>query len=140
MHTWILLFFISLSGFAQHAAQPEKENTADLRSSLTIFSIEDTDKDRIFWLERTANLDYFLRLKDDDREEIRKVDSREAKKLDMDFASRFLKIQYEIEPVAGNCEVTLRLSLKGETQEVCKKDDKKTQEIIPFLDAIRKRF
>lgn len=140
MRTWIVLFLISFGAMAQHAAQPEKESTSDLRSSLNIFSIEDTDSEKIYWLERTANLDYFLRLKDDDDESIRKVDSRDAKKLEMDFASRFLKIQYELPASEGKCEVTLRLSLKGESQEVCKKDDKKTQEIKPFLDAIGKRF
>lgn len=140
MRIWIFTFLICFSARAQHAAQPEKENTADLRSSIVMFSLEDTNGEKLYWLERTANLDYFLRLKKDNDESIRKVDSREAKKLDMDFASRFLKIQYEIEAVKGDCDITLRLTMKGETQELCKKDDKKTQEIKPFLDAISKRF
>lgn len=105
-----------------------------------MFSIEDTEEDSVYWLERTANLDYFLRMKEGDDEEIRKVDTRDAKKVDMDFASRFLKCQYELPPSPKDCKVTLRLSMKGETQDICKKDDKKAQEMMPFLKALMKRF
>ena len=86
-------------------------------------------------------MDYFLRVKESGSdEEIKKIDSGSAKKLDMDFASRFLKCQYEIEEVKGDCKVTLRLSMKGETQDLCGKDDKKTQEMTPFLKNLSKQF
>jgi len=136
----ILLFLVSFTSFAQHASQPVKESSADLRSGIIMFSIEDTEEDSVYWLERTANLDYFLRMKEGDDEKIRKVDTRDAKKVDMDFASRFLKCQYELPPSPKDCKVTLRLSMKGETQDICKKDDKKAQEMMPFLKALMKRF
>lgn len=127
--------------YAQYSEQPAKESVSDLRSSVVMFSIEDVKEDKLFWLERTANLDYFLRMKDEDNEEtIRKVDSRDAKKLDLDFASRFLRSQYEIEAAAGECQITLRLMLKGDAQEICRKDDKKNQEFVPFLQLLSKRF
>ncbi len=69
-----------------------------------------------------------------------KVSAKEAKKLDMDFASKFLKCQYELPPSEEGCKVTLRLSMKGESQDVCRKDEKKAQEINPFLKDLTKRF
>lgn len=136
----VIFFFLSLSAFAQHASQPAKESTADLRTGIVMFSIEDKEEDALYWLERTANLDYFLRMKMDDEEKILKIDTRDAKKLDMDFASRFLKCEYELPPSPKDCEVTLRLSMKGEIQNICTKDEKKTQEMKPFLKALIKRF
>ena len=138
----LVLFFLclTLNAFAQHAEQPLKESSEDLRSGVVIFSVEDASEESIYWLERTAGLDFFLRMKDDDKETLRKIDSRDAKKLDMEFASRFLKVQYEIEAEKGDCKTVYRLTMKGESQEICKKDDKKTQEIKPFLQDLKKRF
>lgn len=137
-----LLFFVLLSSgaFAQHSSQPQKESAEDLRSGNIMFSIEDVGEESTFWLERTASLDYFLRMKEEDDEKILKISAKEAKKLDMEFASKFLKCQYELPPSEEGCKVTLRLSMKGESQEICRKDDKKAQEIEPFYKALVKRF
>lgn len=139
-----LLFFIFVLlqfAHAQHSEQPTKESTSDLRNQSVLFSIEDVPNKKTFVLERTQSMDYFLRLREmGNDEEIRKIDSTSAKKLDMDFASRFLKCQYEIEEQKGDCRVTLRLGMKGETQELCGKDDKKTQELAPFLKTLSKQF
>jgi hypothetical protein len=139
-----LLFFnllISLAVFAQHEAQPQKENASDLREGVQIFRISDLKNERQVWLERTLSLDYFLRMKiSDNAEQIQKITTKEGKKLDSEFASRFLKCQYEFPPSPEGCEVTLRLSMKGETQVVCDKDEKKAQEMMPFLQQLLKRF
>lgn len=140
MRLLFLALIFSFSSFAQHSDQPVKESVEDLRSSMVMFSVEDVNDDKIYWLERTAGEDFFLRKKEGKDETLRKISSRDAKAMDMDFASRFLKIQYEIQPAVGKCEVTLRLTLKGDTQDLCKKDDKKAQEIKPFLDGVIKRF
>jgi hypothetical protein len=136
-----LLLVMGQLSFAQSTSQPEKESTQDLRSGIVMFSIENTEDDKIVWLERTASLDYFLRMtEDDDEEKIHKLSSKEAKALDMEFASKFLKCQYELPPSPEGCKVTLHLNMKGEKQGVCAKDDKKAQEIQPFLKALLKRF
>lgn len=141
MKVLILAFFISCYAIAQHSEQPLKQDDSDMRAGLVMFSVEQKEEQRLMWLERTANLDYFLRMKTKDNKElIRKVDTRDAKKLDMDFASRFLKCQYEIASEAGQCEVQLRLIMKGEVQEICKKDERKAQEFAPFVDTLKKRF
>ncbi len=138
---FILLFLIVTSAFAQHSSQPQKESTSDLRTGLTMFSIENTEDEMIVWLERTPNLDYFLRMKEEDEDEkIQKITTRDAKKLDREFASKFLKLQYELPPSPKGCEVTLRLNMKGERQSVCEKEDKKTQEILPIIKDLIKRF
>ncbi len=140
MHTFLALLF-SLSCFAQHSEQPHKENNADLRSSSVLFSVEDLKAEKIIWLERTPHMDHFLRLRDlDDQEVLRKVDSKDAKNLEMEFASKFLKCQYEILSVDGACKALYKLHLKGEEQEICKKDEKKTQEIEVFYERLHKRF
>ncbi|HXH32100.1 MAG TPA: hypothetical protein VNJ01_14950 [Bacteriovoracaceae bacterium] len=136
----VICLFFSLTAFAQYSEQPNKESTADLRSTSTLFKIEDVTQNKTYLLERTPGLEYFLKRTSGKEEVIRKIDSREAKKLDQDFASRFLKCQYQLIDVAGECKVTLRLSMKGETQDICHKDDKKTQEVNTFVESISGRF
>lgn len=135
-----LLLVLSSQTSAQHSEQPQKESTTDLRNNTLLFSVEDIDAGETYLLERSPALSHFLRRVGKKEEKIAKLDGREAQKLDMDFASRFLKLQYEMADVAGDCQVTLRLSMKGEKQEVCKKDDKKTQEIAPVLSKLSKLF
>lgn len=135
----LLLTMVISTAIAQH--QPQKESSSDLRTGLVMFTIEDLDKETLVWLERTGNLDYFLRVKDeDDEERIQKIPTPEAKKLDMEFASKFLKVQYELPPSPEGCKVTLRLMMKGERLDICSKEDKKTQEIEPFMKDLGKRF
>lgn len=135
----ILLFTANL--WAQHSSQPEKESSADLRTGIMVFSIDHLGDEKKIWLERTANLDYFLHMQiEEDDEKIQKITTKDAKQMDMDFASRFLKCQYELPPSEEGCKVTLRLTMKGEALEVCRKDDKKTQAIEPFYKEIEKRF
>ncbi len=137
----ILIFILfSLSVFAQSPEQPAKENTTDLRNYLLIFRIEDVKSGKVYQLDRTAVAEHYLRLIDGKEEELRKVDSKDAKKLDMDFASKFIRIQYEIAAIEGKCSVTLRLHMKGEEQDICEKDEKKSQEVATFITDLAKRF
>ena len=126
--------------FAQYSEQPLKESTSDLRSQTIMFSIEIPSDKKTYVLERTSGQDFFFRTKHKNDESIRKIAGRVAQSIDRDFASRFLKIQYEIASVEGSCDVTLRLNMKGERQEVCAKDDKKSQEMKPFIEDLSKRF
>lgn len=137
-----LIFSLLFSGFvfAQYSEQPAKESTEDLRHSHLIFSLEESQRNESFALERTPALSHYLRHQKDDQVEITKVDSADAQNLDMNFARHFLKIQYEIPSVDGECKVTLRLNMKGEKQEICEKDDKKAQEMASFLKDLKKRF
>ncbi len=133
-----VLFLLPIA--AQHHEQPQKESSVDLRSHIVLFSVEIPDDKQSYFLERTSSQDYFLRMRKKNDEAIRKISSRDALKLDKDFASRFLKCQYELESQEGECEVTLRLTMKGEKQEICKKDDRKSQELMSFIDELAKRF
>lgn len=135
----VLFAFITLA-HAQHSEQPVAESNTDLRSQTILFSVEIPDDKKTYLLERTASQDYFLRLKEKKEETIKKVAGREAVRLDRDFASRFLKCQYEIPSKEGECEVTLRLTMKGETQDICEKDEKKSREITAFVEELAKRF
>jgi hypothetical protein len=136
----LLFFFFIFSSFAQSPLQPTKSEIVHSGKSLIMFRIDDIKTGRVIWLERSSNLDYFLKLKTSQTEKIQKIASREAKKLDLEFASRFLKCQYEIPPFENDCEVTLRLNLKGEGQEICDKDERKTQEITPYFKNLEKHF
>lgn len=139
MRFLFLIFILSLPVFSQ-TQQPEKESKDDLRAGLIMFSIEDVGEDTTYWLERTTGQDYFLRMREDDDEKIMKISSKDAKKLDMDFASKFLKLMYELPPSPEGCKVTLRLTMKGEMQDMCGKDEKKAQEMMPFMKDVAKRF
>ncbi len=135
----IIFGFLSFAN-AQYSEQPLKESSHDLRTQIVLFSVDVKSDSKTLMLERTSNEDYFLRLKDRGQESIKKISGREAVRLDREFASKFLKCQYELPMIEGDCKVTLRLMMKGEVQELCEKDDKKTQEVIPFLAELVKRF
>jgi hypothetical protein len=141
MRFLLLIIFFTGTSLAQDSSQPEKESVFDLRYGREVFRIVDVQEETEVWLERTSNLDHFLRMKvDDEEEKIQKISSMDAKKLDKEFAKRFFKCQYELPPSEAGCKVTLRLTMKGEGQDVCRKDDGKTQEIRPFLNGLVKRF
>lgn len=140
MQVLLLSLILSFSVFAQHTAQPEKESKSDLRTGLVMFSIHNLDQDVLVWLERTSNDDYFLKRKVKGEEQLQKISGRDAKKLDQDFAAKFLKAMYELPASPEGCKALLQLSMKGEAQEICGKDDKKTQEFLPFAKDLSKRF
>jgi hypothetical protein len=136
----VLYLAIFTPAFAMYSEQPAKESTTDLRSQIVLFSVESTNDHKTYLLERTAGDNYFLRMRLKNEEIIRKIAGRDATRLDRDFANRFLRCQYEIPDKEGVCEVTLRLTMKGETQDICAKDDKKAQAIMSFTDELAKRF
>jgi hypothetical protein len=49
-------------------------------------------------------------------------------------------MQYELPASEEGCKIIFRLTMKGEEQSVCKKDDKRSREIIPFLRELAKRL
>lgn len=136
------LLFLALSpmAIAEYSEQPLKESRTDLRSQTILFSVEIPKDKKTYLLERTANQDYFLRRKHKGDETIKKIAGREANRMERDFASRFLRCQYEIPEKEGECEVTLRLQMNGEGQEICEKDDKKSQEMTALISELSKRF
>ena len=138
----LLLFIMVFSSvsFGQYSEQPLKESSSDLRSQLVLFSVEIPKEKKTYLLERSANQSYFLRMIEGDKVTMRKIASREATKLDREYASRFLKCMYEIPSEAGECQVTLRLQMKGDGQEICEKDDKRYQEFNALLTKISKFF
>ena len=136
----IVFFFLMTSAIAQHSEQPVKEDSTDLREEIVLFSIEEVGKNKTWFLERSVSETNVIRKKEKDDEVVKKIDGRVAQKLDREFATRFLKCQYEISAVEGECKVTLRLTMKGETQEICEKDEQKSQEIASFVEDLSKRF
>jgi hypothetical protein len=136
MKPMFLMLLLPLLACAQHAAQPSKEDNSDLRDASALFRIEDVKNGKVILLERSYHLRRFER----QGESVRKMSSQEAQQLDRDFAARFIRVQYELPEMAGDCEITLRLNMKGEEQELCSKDEKKTQEISSFVDELEKRF
>ncbi len=141
MRLLVALLFAVSSACAQHSSQPAKESAADLRVGVEVFRIEEPASSTTVWLERTAGLDYFLvRKTGEDDEKILKVSSVEARRLEQEFAAKFLRCQYELPTSAGDCRPALRLFLKGDPQEICGKDEGKTQELAPFIKSLTQRF
>ena len=140
MRLFLICLILTSQVLGQNANQPQKESNLDLRTNLTLFSITDLSLEKVIWLERTANLEYFLRMKQNDQVKILKIPSREATMLDREFASGFLKCQYEFPESPKQCEVTLRLKMKSETQEICHKEDQKTREMGAIFQKLNKLF
>lgn len=126
--------------WAQSPSQPEKESTDDLRTGMVMFSIENKSEGRNVWLERTPSEDYFLRMTKGKTEKIQKLSSKEAKQIDMEFASKFLRSMYELPASPEKCKIAFHLVMKGEGQDICKEDEGKTQEFVPFEALLYKRF
>ncbi len=140
MRLLFALLIAASSACAQHASQPEKESAADVRVGVEVFRIEEVEPVKTVWLERTAGLDYFLVSKVGEGEEkIQKISSPEARRLEQEFAAKFLRCQYELPASETDCKPMLRLVLKGDPQDICGKDEKKAQEIVPFLKALTQR-
>ncbi len=140
MGIYLFFAFLVTGAFAQHSEQPVKESTQDLRSNNLLFSIADVKKNISYTLQRTSNLEHYLVRIDGKEEKLQKIDSREASRLETDFASRFLKCQYELPSSTGDCVVTLRLNMKGDAQDLCQKDENKTREFSPVFEELKKRF
>ena len=136
----LLLSLVSFCAFAQHSEQPAQESSTDLRNNFIMFSIQEMESDRTYTLLRTPGLDYFLQLKVKGEDSVRKVDSRSAQKLDRDFAARFLKCEYELPKFDGECKSQIKMTMKGEVQDVCQKEDQKSQELKPLIEDLHKRF
>ena len=115
--------------------QPVAEPASDLRGRFVMFSVDVLEGERTFALEKTVNGEYFLKQKYNKAMQLVKIAGREAVKLDRAFSTHFLSCQFEIPEVSGDCKVTLRLNLRGESQDICLKDEQKTRKIMSFLDA-----
>ena len=136
----LFCLIISTHIFGQSSNQPTKESSLDIRTNLVLFSMADLSLEKVIWLERTANLEYSLRMKQKDEVKILKISSREATRIDREFASKFLKCQYELPLAPKDCEATLRLKMKSEYQEICNKEDQKTREINSLFQKLNRLF
>jgi hypothetical protein len=136
----LLIFLITFSVYAQHAEQPQKELDHKARLDTIVFSLKEIGKNKTFWLERSSDGENLLRFKLDNREEVQKIDTKNAKQLELDFASSFLTCLYEVESLPGDCQRNFQLELKGEIQELCQKDERKSQVIRLFIERLEKRF
>lgn len=140
--TLLLLLTTGTSqSFAFTTDQPLAEPNLDLRSQQSILSVELVESERAFSLDKTVNGDYFLRQTFQHEDRLIKIAGREASRIDRIFSKHFLSCQFEIPAIEGECKVTLRLKLRSDTQEICLKDEQKTQKINSFIDAeLRPRF
>lgn len=140
---WIVFFaMITIFHFYVYANdQPEKESNQDLRSGLVVFKIEDLIQKESIGLERASDRSFSLRwIKKNSLEKLVKLSSADAQKLEFEFAGKFIRCQYELPSSPEGCNVTLRLNMKGESQNICEKEDKKTQELKPFFKSLSQRF
>ncbi len=140
MRLFLFCLILSTHVLGQNDNQPQKESSLDIRTNFLVFSITELNPEKVIWLERTANLEYFLRMKQNNQLKIVKISSRDGTKLDQEFASRFLKCQYELPESSKDCEVTLRLKMKSEEQHICKKDEQKAQEIKSLFKRLDMLF
>jgi hypothetical protein len=136
----VLTLLFTWLGYGQHSEQPEKESASDLRNQNVLFSVSDLGSKKTYQLERSPNYEYLLRSVSKGEDDVRKISSKDALSLDRQFSSKFLRCQYEIPTAEGPCVATLRLTMKGEDLEICSKDDKKSQEMAPFVQDLSKRF
>jgi len=132
---FLILTLLICDSFALTTDQPIAEPNQDLRAQHSVLSVEQVESERVFSLDKTVNGEYFLRQKLKNQDSLIKLAGREASRIDNIFSKHFLACQFEIPHVDGDCKVTLRLKLRGDIQEICLKDEQKTQKINSFIDA-----
>lgn len=137
---FIIVLFLTLNAFAQHAEQPLPVDTEDARANFVVFELRDIKSHKIISLERSPYFDHFLRLKQKKGEQLQKADSKLSKFLDGEFSSLYFKTLYEVGDKKGKCKKVFELFLRGEGQVICAKDEQKTQLIKSFIEMLEKQF
>jgi hypothetical protein len=134
---FLIISIILNFSYAQYPGQPEKESSSDLRSRFQLFRIEIVQDQISYQLERSSNEEYFLTAQGKNQKGLTKIARSHAMKLDQLFSSDFLKAEFEILTKEGPCEVTLRLTMKGQEQLICKKDDEKARTFSQIISDLK---
>ncbi len=134
---FLIISIILNFSYAQYPGQPEKESSTDLRSRFQLFRLEIVQDQIYYQLERSSNEEYFLTTQTNKQKSLTKITRVHAIKLDQLFSSEFLKAEFEILAKEGPCEVTLRLTMKGQEQQICKKDDEKAQAFGQIISDLK---
>jgi hypothetical protein len=124
--TIILLIFQFL---ALAEAPPQKENNLDLREDKTLFSLHDAKNNSLRNL-KIGGSEYKLTIGSEER----KTEQTFAVEIDKEFASLFLRLQYEVDSPLKVCDKNYQLVLRNEILKICEKDEQRTRLIAEFLN------
>ncbi len=129
-------FFISLS-MAQHPEQPYKIDDEHFRGSSFVFKIVDENESFEVALEKTFEGNHFLKsIEDSEVHQIKKISSKKANILALDFSSNFLRAYHSLPEGEVKCKKIYSLQLKNQNLNICDDDKDKIKWIKVTLNSL----
>tara|TARA_B100000497_G_C7333606_1_gene220448 strand:- start:12 stop:443 length:432 start_codon:yes stop_codon:yes gene_type:complete len=134
----ILIFLFSTNVFAYKHL---KTSNFDLRTKTILLSIAE-QKATSYEIHKSVSDEYFLDIQKKSKKlERTKISNFTAEKYDNFFVSMFINLKYSLPPFSGkSCSKIYTLSMRGETQNICKGEKEKLSIMAILLDKIKKIY
>lgn len=141
MKTLIFLFSISLFSTNVLAYKHLKTSNFDLRTQTMLLSLSEV-KGTTYEIHKSVSDEYFLDVKNKSKKvERTKISNITAEKYDNFFVSMFINLKYSLPHFSGkNCSKIYTLSMRGETQNICKGEKEKLSVMTILLDKAKKIY
>jgi hypothetical protein len=129
-----LIFIVSIYfTFNIYADSKLKTSNSDLRSHQLILSVQAQDGNS-HSLFKTTGEEYFVDHLQDKKSNRLKISNTEAEDYDAFFVSKFIQLKYAMPDFTGkNCSNFYTLSMRGETQNICKEESDKLKVMEELL-------
>lgn len=137
LNLFIITLFFSTNLYAYKHL---KTSNYDLRSEVLILSIDSTDGS-FHRLYQSVGDEFFLDKKAKDKSERIRVSNITAAEYDKYFVSQFIHLKYSLPNFKGkNCSKSFTLSMRGETQDICKDEKEKLLVMEKVINKIKKIY
>lgn len=95
-----------------------------LTNKIESYGLEQNEKDYKFYHEASGQKKYF------------KLSNEAAEELDQSFVSQFISLKYSFPKSDNKCKTIYKLFMRGESEFVCKLEEKRTQLVQNVLKKI----
>ena len=136
MKVIVFIVFFSLISTNVLAYKHLKTSNFDLRNNKQLLSIKD-HQGTTKVIYKSVGDEYFYESHDKKKVDRFKISDVDAEKFDQFFVSQFINLKYSLPPFAGkNCSKSYTLSMRGETQQICKSENDKLKLMKNILEKI----
>jgi len=131
------ILFLTTS-MAQHPEQPYKLEDEDFRNSSFVFKITDKNESMEIILEKNFEGNHLLKsIEDTEIDQIKKISSKRAKKIETDFSFNFLKSYHESTKQQIACKTIYNLQLKNQNLNICDDEEEKIKWVKLTLSNLK---
>lgn len=134
----ITILFFSSNVFAYKHL---KTSNYDLRTKSKLLSIKNSDGS-LHEIHKSVSDEYFLDKKEKTKKVERiKISNVSAEDFDNFYVSMFINLKYSLPAFTGkNCSNLYTLSMRGETQKICKSEKEKLSVMTIIMNKIKKIY